>query len=356
MRNWSWNIIFLGAATAAGYLTWGLLIALQPPFYPYEAEKKGATPQQYGFVFGIFNLAAFLSAPIFGKYGPKIGPKLLYSMGAAVLGVCGVLFGFLEYIEDAQLFIGLSYLLRGLTGIADAACWSAVLSLLLQLFPDKVAKTMALTETSFGLGLMIGPALGSLLFEVGGFKLPFFVVGGFACVVAVVLPFSLARVSNEMLASAASSMTASTTTISSTSDNSDHQQQQPNAEHVGNGRGHITKSLVEGTNGHANGHSNGHTNGHANGHTNLISNGNGVIRNPNKISYRGVIRYPTLVLPFVDNFICFFGNGFIEGMLQPYAVTLGATLTEISMIFLAIGLCYMIVTPIAGFVSTIATI
>ena len=29
-----------------GYLTWGLLIALQPPFYPYEAEQKGATPQQ----------------------------------------------------------------------------------------------------------------------------------------------------------------------------------------------------------------------------------------------------------------------------------------------------------------------
>ena len=62
------------------------------------------------------------------------------------------------------------------------------------MFPDKVAKTMALTETSFGLGLMIGPALGSLLFEAGGFKLPFFVVGGFACVVALILPIALARV------------------------------------------------------------------------------------------------------------------------------------------------------------------
>ena len=88
----------------------------------------------------------------------------------------------------------MSYLNRGLTGVADAACWSAVLSLLLQMFPDKVAKTMALTETSFGLGLMIGPALGSLLFEAGGFKLPFFVVGGFACVVALILPIALARV------------------------------------------------------------------------------------------------------------------------------------------------------------------
>ena len=84
-----------------------------------------------------------------------------------------------------------------MTGIADAACWSAVLSLLLQMFPDKVAKIMALTETSFGLGLMIGPALGSLLFQAGGFKLPFIVVGGAACVVAVVLPFALARVDSK---------------------------------------------------------------------------------------------------------------------------------------------------------------
>ena len=29
-----------------GYTTWGLLMALPPPFYPLEAERKGATPQQ----------------------------------------------------------------------------------------------------------------------------------------------------------------------------------------------------------------------------------------------------------------------------------------------------------------------
>ena len=35
------------------YIGWGLLLSLQPPFYPLEAELKGATPSQYGFVFGI---------------------------------------------------------------------------------------------------------------------------------------------------------------------------------------------------------------------------------------------------------------------------------------------------------------
>ena len=67
---------------------------------------------QYGFVFGIANLAAFLFAPIFGRYGSKIGPKILYNCGAFLQGICGLCFGFLTYIEGANLFIGLSYLLR----------------------------------------------------------------------------------------------------------------------------------------------------------------------------------------------------------------------------------------------------
>ncbi len=33
-------------------------------------------------MFGIANLAAFLFAPFFGRYGNAIGPKLLYNTGA----------------------------------------------------------------------------------------------------------------------------------------------------------------------------------------------------------------------------------------------------------------------------------
>jgi MFS family permease len=50
-----------------------------------DLEKNKNTAKiffQYGFVFGIANLAAFLSAPVFGRYGPKIGPKVLYNFGA----------------------------------------------------------------------------------------------------------------------------------------------------------------------------------------------------------------------------------------------------------------------------------
>ncbi len=31
---------------SSAYIVWGLLLSLQPPFYPSEAERKGATPSQ----------------------------------------------------------------------------------------------------------------------------------------------------------------------------------------------------------------------------------------------------------------------------------------------------------------------
>ena len=40
------RIIFMSITVSSAYVVWGLLISLQPPFYPQEAEKKGATPSQ----------------------------------------------------------------------------------------------------------------------------------------------------------------------------------------------------------------------------------------------------------------------------------------------------------------------
>ena len=67
---------------------------------------------QYGFVFGIFNLAAFLGGPIFGRFGGRIGPRILYMVGAFLQGLCGFLFGFLQYVNETNTFIILSYFLR----------------------------------------------------------------------------------------------------------------------------------------------------------------------------------------------------------------------------------------------------
>ena len=57
-----------------------ICVSLQAPFYPHEAEKKGATASQYGFVFGIFELTVFIVSPIVGKNLSKLGAKRYASM------------------------------------------------------------------------------------------------------------------------------------------------------------------------------------------------------------------------------------------------------------------------------------
>jgi MFS family permease len=63
-------------------------------------------------VFGIVSLAGFLSSPIFGKYGEKIGPRLVYNVLGFVEGTLGILFGTLTYVKETTWFLALSYLLR----------------------------------------------------------------------------------------------------------------------------------------------------------------------------------------------------------------------------------------------------
>ena len=40
------HLVLMSISIASAYFVWGLLISLQPPFYPSEAESKGATPSQ----------------------------------------------------------------------------------------------------------------------------------------------------------------------------------------------------------------------------------------------------------------------------------------------------------------------
>ncbi|TRY80723.1 hypothetical protein TCAL_12990 [Tigriopus californicus] len=181
------RVILLGATVSIAYISWGLLLSLQPAFYPIEAESKGATPSQYGLVFGIVSLAAFIFSPIYAHFGAKIGPKLLYNVGGFVQGISGVAFGSLEYINDTWTFIGLSYFLRFIDGVANAACAATIVSILMTLIPGSESSITAWTEMCLGLGYMIGPVLGSLLYESGGFGLPFYIVGG----IIIVLAFAL---------------------------------------------------------------------------------------------------------------------------------------------------------------------
>ncbi|KAK8750477.1 hypothetical protein OTU49_014848 [Cherax quadricarinatus] len=159
-------------------------VSLQAPFYPMMAESKGATPTQYGFVFGIFELTVFIVSPIYGNYLNKIGPKFMFNAGIFTTATTCILFGFLDRINNTTAFIGLSFAIRIVEAMGNSGFLTASFSIIAMEFPENVGATFASLETCFGLGMIVGPTLGGALFELGGYTLPFVTLGSMLLVAA----------------------------------------------------------------------------------------------------------------------------------------------------------------------------
>ena len=53
-----------------------------------------------------------LSAPLVGKYLPVVGVKLTYPIGAVTMALSYASFGCLYWVEDVNIFLTVSYVLR----------------------------------------------------------------------------------------------------------------------------------------------------------------------------------------------------------------------------------------------------
>ncbi|XP_054156784.1 MFS-type transporter SLC18B1-like [Oppia nitens] len=154
-------------------------VSLQAPFFPKEAESKGATPTQYGLIFGIYELCIAITSPLFGKMIASVNPILLSEIGLFIAGLSTVIFGLLDQLPAGTPFITACFAVRIVEGISAAAFMTASYVIMAKEFCDRIATTFSLLETCFGLGLILGPTLGGAFYQLGGFLLPFVILGSF---------------------------------------------------------------------------------------------------------------------------------------------------------------------------------
>lgn len=164
----------------------GMSYSIQAPFYPDEAEKKGASSTVSGFVLGVFELVNFIVCPIYGKNIGAIGPKFMLVAGCFVMSVCSILYGCLDLVPAGVPFITLSFAVRIIEALGQAGFVTASYAIIGQEFPDNVASTFSGLETTYGVGKIVGPSVGGILYESGGFPLPFASTGSVLLAASVV--------------------------------------------------------------------------------------------------------------------------------------------------------------------------
>ncbi|KAK1120385.1 hypothetical protein K0M31_012366 [Melipona bicolor] len=106
-------------------------------------------------------------------------------------GTCAIFFGLLDRVNGHYPFIVLSFLIRIVEAMGNAAFLTASFAIIAKEFPDNVATTFASLETFFGLGLIVGPTVGGALYQVGGYITPFVVLGSALFTTAVMTIFIL---------------------------------------------------------------------------------------------------------------------------------------------------------------------
>ncbi|KAK0404167.1 hypothetical protein QR680_017320 [Steinernema hermaphroditum] len=172
-REWA-TIVMLAFANLCSTIAFGCIA----PFYPGEAQLKGLNSSQIGIVFGAFELVMFICAPLLGRYMAFFGSKRMFVAGLIITGITAMAFGGMNLMPPGMPFFFTSLALRCVEAVGDAAFVTSSFAISAKAFPGRIATIVGIMETFAGLGYMLGPVVGGVLYEYGGFQLPFFVLGG----------------------------------------------------------------------------------------------------------------------------------------------------------------------------------
>ena len=126
------------------------------PLLPFYAEHFQASPDVIALLMATYSFTQFLSTPIWGRASDRWGrrPILLLSLAGAVLSYTGLAF------SDSLWMLFASRALGGVMAGNISAAFAYVADITTA---KNRAKGMGLVGAAFGLGFVIGPAIGGIL-------------------------------------------------------------------------------------------------------------------------------------------------------------------------------------------------
>jgi DHA1 family tetracycline resistance protein-like MFS transporter len=147
------------------------------PLLPFYAESLGASPLTIGLIFASYSLCQLLAAPLLGELSDRWGrrPVLLLSLVGTVIS-----FAMLALAQSVPLLFA-ARVVDGLSGgnISTARAYIADVTP-----PERRARAYGLIGAGFGIGFILGPALGGLLGRFG-YAAPAWAAAGLALIAAI---------------------------------------------------------------------------------------------------------------------------------------------------------------------------
>ena len=167
-------IFFMNLISGMGY-------SLLSPLFPSLGIKNGLTETIIGFIIGIFDIANTILTTFTPFLCRKFKRVNLLYFSAFCEATCTILYGIIGfYVKSYYLLITLMIITRIIHGSCNAIIATLVYSLTISLSDSsETKKALGNLEIGWCIGISIGPIISSIFYHIGGYPLPFIILGLF---------------------------------------------------------------------------------------------------------------------------------------------------------------------------------
>ncbi|MBD3202919.1 MFS transporter [Candidatus Woesearchaeota archaeon] len=153
------------------------------PFLPYYVENFGASPLTYGLILASFSFLQLISSPIMGKLSDHYGrrPMLFFSQLSTLISF--IILG----LSNSLWMVFLSRIVDGLLGSNMTLAQAYISDISTK---KNRSRAFGLVGVAFGIGFLIGPAIGGTLARID-YSIPSFIAAGFSFITIITTYFFL---------------------------------------------------------------------------------------------------------------------------------------------------------------------
>ncbi len=150
------SLLILFSVVVLDLIGFGVVV----PILPFYAQQYGANATILGLLLTSYSLAQFLFSPVWGKVSDRIGrkPTLILTMAGSCLGL--IVLG----TANSLLYLFAGRILSGIfaANISVASAYVADITT-----EENRSRGMGMIGAAFGIGFLLGPALGGILSHYG---------------------------------------------------------------------------------------------------------------------------------------------------------------------------------------------
>ncbi|CAN7937412.1 unnamed protein product [Ixodes hexagonus] len=172
LKRHSWFVLLVYT-----HLWTSMAQSLLQPYFPPLAASRGIEAWKYAFVFSAYKVTRTLASMAGDKLMALTSVRRVFFVAQPGMNVFAVILGALYWSGSGNTLLAASLTLATLGGVIEGLYGVSLYTAAAVAYPGNTGVAIATLDSTWGVGHMLGSAIGGALVNLWAYPLPFFVLG-----------------------------------------------------------------------------------------------------------------------------------------------------------------------------------